>query len=152
MKGEKLAEKTLQDFPEEYVPEGDWKALKSYEYIPFGIVGVDDKERLLISADDGMIRGTHLDTAYVEKTRHGRHIRGEKDDLAYQQHPHEYMWDRDTSDWVWVSPRFRYLTDPSDESRCERCGDETAAWIEDGDELVCPDCAGLDLTGAEYEV
>lgn len=152
MRDERIAEKALEDYPEEYVPDGDWKALKSYEYLPFGIVGIDAEERLLLSADDGSIRGVDLDTAYVEKTRYGRHIRGEDEYVAHQQHPQEYMLDRDTSDWVWVSPRFRYLTEPGGEFACERCDKTTAAWIEDGDEMVCPTCAGMDFSDATYDI
>lgn len=110
MRDTHIAKKSLETFPDHLVPEGNWDAIKCYEDPDFGIGGVDEKGRLVVFHDDGTVHGFHLENATVEQTRFGVKLDTERDELSWRSLPQDYMFDRDVSEWVWVNPRYEYLT------------------------------------------
>lgn len=109
------ARKAFEDFPEELVPEGEWEALYEEEY-RCGVGGVDEQGRLVSFSDDGWVVGQVLEDADVERTIRGStgfdyKLDAERETISSGQHGPEFMLDRDVSDWVWVNPRYEYLTE-----------------------------------------
>lgn len=114
VKIKKRFEKAFEDFPMEMLPEPANKILKRYEDPDFGIGGIDAEHRLVSFSDDGWVVGYHLDGAETERTNYGYRLDTEQDSLADRQLGEEFMLGRDTSDWVWVHPRYRWLTEDSE--------------------------------------
>lgn len=108
-----IAKRSLADFPEALVPEGEWDVLYKLEDPSFGLGGIDGEGRLIHFGDDGWIIGYDLRNASVERTRFGKRIDAPQETVAELQMPEEFMMDRDVSDWRWVNPRYEYLTDGS---------------------------------------
>lgn len=109
------AKKAFADFPEELVPQGEWEALYEEEY-RCGVGGVDDQGRLVSFSDDGLVTGYALEDAGVQRTIRGStgfdyRLDAEQETIGEMQHGHEFMLDRDVSDWRWVNPRYEYLTE-----------------------------------------
>lgn len=107
---DRVASKSLETFPERLVPNGEWKAIKRYEDPDFGIGGVDGQYRLVVFDDDGTVHGFALENASAKRTRFGWKLDTDRETLAHRQFGEEYMYDRDVADWIWVSPRYEYLT------------------------------------------
>lgn len=108
---DKIKERAFRDYPEEHIPDGDREILYKMDYPDFGIGGIDAQQRLVSFGDDGWIVGYHLDTASVNQDRYGKSLDAEHDTLAHQSMPEPFMFGKDVSEWVWVHPRYRWLTE-----------------------------------------
>ncbi|NUC75044.1 hypothetical protein HTZ84_22525 [Haloterrigena sp. SYSU A558-1] len=106
-----IASKTLESFPEHLLPDGNRKVLAKKEHVECGLLGVDGDRRLRMSSDDGTVYAYGLETASVERESWGLSLEADSEIIADRQFAEEYMHDRDVSDWVWVSPRYEYLTE-----------------------------------------
>lgn len=114
-------DRALADFPPDLLGEDGMKAVREkFERmgVNFAPCGVDEDNRLIVGADDGTVIAHDLDTA--EPTYEGLgmglpsakrwRLNAETEHIAHRQFSHEFMLNRDTSDWEWVHPQWRYLT------------------------------------------
>lgn len=126
MSPQTIVDRALADFPEDLVSDDVMDAIR-YLHERLGITyapcGIDEKNRLIVAADDGIVTSYDLNSAEVEeperstvyrKSKWGR-MNAETETInSTLQHPPEFMLNRDTSNWVWVHPQWRYLTKSSE--------------------------------------
>lgn len=106
-----VAEKAFADFPEALVPDGNWKPLYELNSVDFAPCGVDGGGRLICAWDDGTVIAYDLETANPERNRFGTwKLNANTETIGGGSYPAEYMLNRDTSDWLWIHPQWRYLT------------------------------------------
>lgn len=151
MNKKKVAEKAFADFPGELVPDGNWEALYEKNSVDFAPCGVDGDGRLIWAVDDGTVVAYDLETADPEKNKWGTwKLNADREIISHGSYPDEYMLDRDTSDWLWVHPQWRYLTAEAKEFEydpvsCEDCGELVVVTRQQGakshDERVKFECA-----------
>jgi len=114
---ESYADRALADFPAERYSADVMKVIRQKHRslgVDFAPCGVDEEGRLIVAADDGTVYATDLRSADPEKKRTGAFKtwkpNAETELIGHRQFPDEYMLGRDTSDWLWVHPQWRYLT------------------------------------------
>lgn len=119
-------DRALADFPSHLLDEDGMKAVREKSErmgVDFAPCGVDADNRLIVAVDDGTVIAHDLDTAEPAYEDLGMGLRSamrwklnaETEDIAHRQFSHEFMLNRDTSDWVWVHPQWRYLTADGEE-------------------------------------
>jgi len=114
---ESYVDRVLADFPAERYSASLMKAIRQKHRhlgVAFAPCGVDAEDCLIIASDDGTVYATDLRTADPEEKRIGVSrtwkLNAEAELIGREQFPDEYMLGRDTSDWLWVHPQWRYLT------------------------------------------
>lgn len=86
-----------------HVLDADWNGSA------FGVIGVDEQDRVVVYADDGMVFWKPV----VDGELHGHgHPDYESRPGMYDIHGGEgAVMELNTDDWKWIHPRYRWVTD-----------------------------------------
>jgi len=117
-----LVERAFADFPTERYSDEVVCAIRDVHKrlgSEFAPCGIDGGGRLIVADDDATVRAEDLLTAQPERRntlRRSSWRLNTDSEIIGKGYPPEYMLGRDTNDWVWVHPQWRYLTADDQES------------------------------------